>query len=198
MYYSNINLYKQKAIRIAFSIYDSDEDRLLSEKDLFNPFLSFSNELYSEVFLQDLSKLLKQINVKKSLNKQIVYENEKAKLITDKEALTLKEFSKIYEQNYPAIIDDLLSYMILYNPPKAELTILAKPAAIDNEEDDKSDVWKDKELKNDILSKFGNNKERGDKVLSIFRSMCINPRRGETKLYLTLASLTKNFVFKNL
>ncbi len=178
-------------------MYDDDEDRMLSERDLYMPFITFADELYEEVYLADLPRILAQLNVKINLNRASrdrEGESTKTRGTREREALTFKEFARIFELTYPAIVDDFLFYIAKYRSENREIGNLLKSRQTeDSEKEEEAEPWKDREVRAKV-AEILENSPKTEKVMQVFRQLSANPRRGEHLQYITLGSLTKNFV----
>ncbi len=200
-------------MRVAFRIYDVDRDYKISEKDLFTPFVTFSSTLYSDVFVLDLPRIMKQLSIKLRINKAkdqpLVLGFKKLPPLNETpserplggisavESLSLKEFSLVFDPYCPAIIADILLYIakVKIPQPKPPIELTKKLAQLedDSAEETKADYILDSDVKFQIVGLL-ESKALAEKVVNVFRILAENPAKGEGTLYLTLASLSKGFV----
>jgi len=192
-------------LRLAFKIYDVDKDGKISEKDLFNPFVCFSSNLYEDVFILDLPRIQKQLALKKKINKGTAVHVKKLSLQqadaenqpNDIDTLNLKEFMRIFESYCPAIIADIFKYIANINIPQPKIIsdkILKTQQTQEELEDYKAEFSQDSEAKL-IMQNYIENKALIEKITKVFKELAENPKKGEGKLYLTLYSLTNGFVY---
>eukprot|EP00826_Nyctotherus_ovalis_P013932 TRINITY_DN13834_c0_g1_i2.p1 TRINITY_DN13834_c0_g1~~TRINITY_DN13834_c0_g1_i2.p1 ORF type:complete len:205 (-),score=48.37 TRINITY_DN13834_c0_g1_i2:825-1439(-) len=182
-------------------MYDKNKDSKLSEQDLFEPFLSFNADLYSAVFVHDLPKILNQMRIKLRPNRPKEMSQGHRKPVTsdstltvpDFESLTFKEFLLIYESNfYPSLIADILFYVAGIVVPQ-KIQEQAKKAILKEEPENSETKKQDMELRDEITSILESDKIL-DKILPAFQKLAENPQKGESRMYITLYSLTKGFV----
>eukprot|EP00826_Nyctotherus_ovalis_P039023 TRINITY_DN3711_c0_g1_i1.p2 TRINITY_DN3711_c0_g1~~TRINITY_DN3711_c0_g1_i1.p2 ORF type:complete len:148 (+),score=27.71 TRINITY_DN3711_c0_g1_i1:456-899(+) len=77
-------------MKFGFSIYDEDKDGVVSKKDLYTPFVTWSRELYKDVFVNDLTKM--------------AHSSE----------LTFGDFLNAFDKEYPLILQDILLRVMRY------------------------------------------------------------------------------------
>jgi len=180
-------------------MYDKNKDSKLSEQDLFEPFLNFNSELYGAVFVHDLPKILNQMHIKQKTNKpRETTINRKpttdlTSCVPDSESLTFTEFLLIFENNfYPALVADILFYIAGVTVPQKvqEQTKKVIPKEdVENSETRRQDM--------EVRNKASSILELStllNKVFPIFQKLAENPQKSESKMYITLYSLTKGFV----
>jgi len=184
-------------MKLAFDIYDEDHDKFLSEKDLYSPFINWPNGVYESVYLYDLPLILSKLNHKISLNRT---KDEIAKSIIshpviESESLTFKEFTMIFENEYPQIINYILNVLIKLEYYKPQCYSPRKIIIHEEEEEpEKDEPWKDRWVKNKAIEIFGD-KALAENIINTYRILCANPTKTEHRLYITLYSLNDNFVF---
>jgi hypothetical protein len=194
-------------MRLAFQLYDVDGDNRLSERDLYWPFLNYSEELYADAFVEDLPRILKQLTLKLSLNKPrerpLPPKPESTGTIgttgtigaeAETVTVTLNDFSLAFEPGFPALIDDVLLYVALV--PLAQRRPLldhTRPLPNDDTGSDGIDPWKEKEFRYKIVAML-HDKPLADSVISVFKALAANPNAADSKAYITLDSLTRHFV----
>ncbi len=190
-------------LRFAFKLFDLDHDGKLSERDLFEPIMAFNDQLYIDVYVLDLPRILKPLSLKLRPNagkqcqtkevgqKRNVPASDFEVVIAESDALTFKEFAVIFDQYYPALIVDILECVTKFSLPLKPPVETKKPAGEDD--DPKQDYWADGETRTKVEFLL-ENRAPGDKVCNAFKQLAENPNKGESKMYLTLYSLTRGFV----
>lgn len=73
-------------IKLGFDIYDEDKDGVISMKDLYSPFVAWSKQLYKQVFILDLSKMLALVR---------------------RTSLGIDKFAALFGNGYPAVVRDI-------------------------------------------------------------------------------------------
>ena len=110
------------------------------------------------------------------------------------ESLSFKDFFPIFENGYyPSLIADILYYVadvvVPHNSKEQIKKILIKDEPETNETRRKD---------HDIFiqaSKMLGDHDTFNKIFATFQKLVENPNKGESRMYLTLYSLTKGFVF---
>ena len=153
-------------MKLAFRMYDVDNDNQISQKDLFNPLLHFTPKLYSEVYVLDLPKMLYT------------------------QPLNFQQFTSCFN-DYPAIIIDIIHYIsgLKLNKKLPEKPILKKHCKEEQEES-----LEDKKIKKDIEIMLGS-EEMSNKIIKIYKMLVENSSKSLSEMHITLYSLTNGFVY---
>jgi hypothetical protein len=119
--------------------------------------------------------------------------NDSASYVSDTKSLTFTEFLLIFENNfYPSLVADILFYIagiIIPQKVQEQAKKIIPKEDVENSETRKEDMEMRSKAENILESSTLLNK-----IFPIFQKLAENPQKGESRMYITLYSLSKGFV----
>ena len=162
---------REKTLKFGFQLYDEDKDGIISEYDLYSPFVTWKKKLYEEAYINDLAKMMTQVNNKKNMAES-----------KERVGLSFDEFSLIFVHEYPAIIKDIATNVLMYQYIEKDV-----PRNIKVQEKDKY---------NKLIE--GAYRIQGEdintsKIIAVFKILAVNSNK--SSMHITDESLRNGFVY---